>query len=38
MATPMPALADGAVTLSEWPGLGVTPDEDAVRGFLRSHR
>jgi hypothetical protein len=34
MATPMPALDEGALTLSEQPGLGVTPDEDAVRGIL----
>jgi L-alanine-DL-glutamate epimerase-like enolase superfamily enzyme len=38
MATPMPPLDDGAVTLSERPGLGVTPDMEVLRGFLRGHR
>lgn len=38
MATPMPALHEGTVTLSDQPGLGVTPDMNAVRRFVRSHR
>ena len=38
LATPCPAVNEGAVTLSDHPGLGVAPDMDAVRGFLtRQH-
>lgn len=37
LATPCPAVNDGAVILSDHPGLGVAPDMDAVRGFLTRH-
>ena len=37
LATPYPAINNGAITLSDQPGLGVTPDVDALRGFLRKH-
>jgi L-alanine-DL-glutamate epimerase-like enolase superfamily enzyme len=33
LAVPAPAVHDGAVTLSDTPGLGVAPDLDAVREF-----
>lgn len=37
LATPMPALQDGAYTLSDSAGLGVVPDMDVVREYLRRH-
>ncbi len=37
LATPCPAVNEGAVILSDHPGLGVAPDMDAVRGFLTRH-
>ncbi|WP_096663700.1 mandelate racemase/muconate lactonizing enzyme family protein [Polaromonas sp. AET17H-212] len=37
LATPYPAVNEGAVILSDHPGLGVAPDMDAVRGFLTRH-
>jgi len=37
LAAPMPALRDGAYTLSDSAGLGVAPDMDAVREYLRRH-
>jgi L-alanine-DL-glutamate epimerase-like enolase superfamily enzyme len=33
LAVPAPAVHDGAVTLGDTPGLGVSPDLDAVREF-----
>ncbi|HEY8608063.1 MAG TPA: mandelate racemase/muconate lactonizing enzyme family protein [Noviherbaspirillum sp.] len=38
LAAPALALRDGVVELGEQPGLGVTPDLDAVREFRRPHR
>jgi len=38
LATPYPAVDNGAITLSDQPGLGVAPDMDAVRGFLTRHQ
>lgn len=38
LARPYPEVVDGIVTLSNEPGLGVTPDLDAVRSFLVKHR
>ena len=38
LATPMPVLIDGAFMLGEETGLGVEPDMDAVREYLRPHR
>lgn len=38
LATPAPALDNGAITLSDRPGLGASPDLDAVRDFRRPHR
>lgn len=37
LATPYPAVNEGAVILSDHPGLGVAPDMDALRGFLTRH-
>jgi len=37
LATPCPVVNEGAVILSDHPGLGVAPDMDAVRGFLTRH-
>lgn len=37
LATPYPAVDNGAITLSDQPGLGVAPDMDAIRGFLTRH-
>lgn len=37
LATPMPVLIDGAFMLGEETGLGVEPDMDAVREYLRPH-
>jgi L-alanine-DL-glutamate epimerase-like enolase superfamily enzyme len=37
LATPYPAVDDGAITLSDQPGLGVTPDMDVARNFLTKH-
>jgi D-galactarolactone cycloisomerase len=37
LAVPMPVLKDGAYTLGESAGLGVAPDRDVVREFLRPH-
>lgn len=37
LATPYPAVTEGAVILSDHPGLGVAPDMDALRGFLTRH-
>jgi L-alanine-DL-glutamate epimerase-like enolase superfamily enzyme len=37
LATPMPELRDGAYTLGESAGLGVRPDMDVVREYLRRH-
>jgi L-alanine-DL-glutamate epimerase-like enolase superfamily enzyme len=37
LATPYPTVDNGAVTLSDLPGLGVAPDMDAVRIFLVKH-
>jgi L-alanine-DL-glutamate epimerase-like enolase superfamily enzyme len=37
LATPMPGLKDGAYTLDESAGLGVVPDMDVVREYLRRH-
>ena len=37
LATPMPGLRDGAYTLDESAGLGVAPDMDVVRAYLRGH-
>lgn len=37
LAAPMPGLREGAYTLSESPGLGVVPDMDVVRDYLRPH-
>ena len=37
LATPMPALRDGAYTLGESAGLGVAPDRDVVKEYLRRH-
>jgi L-alanine-DL-glutamate epimerase-like enolase superfamily enzyme len=33
----MPELRDGAYTLGESAGLGVRPDMDVVREYLRRH-
>lgn len=38
LALPALALDNGAVTLSDRPGLGASPDLDAVREFHRPHR
>jgi D-galactarolactone cycloisomerase len=37
LATPATTPAEGVVTLSDRPGLGVSPDLDAVRAFRRRH-
>lgn len=37
LASPYPGLSEGIVTLSDRPGLGVEPDLEAARGFLRKH-
>jgi L-alanine-DL-glutamate epimerase-like enolase superfamily enzyme len=37
LATPMPELRDGAYLLGESAGLGVRPDMDVVREYLRRH-
>ena len=37
LATPMPAFRDGAFVLGEQAGLGVEPDGDVVREYLRPH-
>lgn len=37
LATPYPAVDNGAVTLSDQPGLGVAPDLEAIRGFQVRH-
>jgi L-alanine-DL-glutamate epimerase-like enolase superfamily enzyme len=37
LAAPMPALRDGAYMLGEDAGLGVRPDMDVVREYLRRH-
>ncbi|SMP63265.1 mandelate racemase/muconate lactonizing enzyme family protein [Noviherbaspirillum suwonense] len=37
LATPMPALRDGAYTLTDGAGLGAAPDMDVVREYLRRH-
>jgi D-galactarolactone cycloisomerase len=37
LGKPMPQLVDGIVTLSDQPGLGVSPDMDAVNAFRRPH-
>lgn len=37
LATPMPAFSDGAFVLGEQAGLGVEPDGDVVREYLRPH-
>lgn len=37
LATPYPAVHQGAITLSDRPGLGVAPDLDAVRAFQVTH-
>lgn len=37
-ATPYLRPDNGTITLSDQPGLGITPDLDAARGFLVKHR
>jgi L-alanine-DL-glutamate epimerase-like enolase superfamily enzyme len=37
LATPMPALKNGAYTLGESAGLGVTPDSEVVKAYRRKH-
>lgn len=37
LATPYPRVENGAVTLSDQPGLGVAPDLEAIRGFQVRH-
>lgn len=37
LATPMPAFSDGAFVLGEQAGLGVEPDGEVVREYLRPH-
>jgi D-galactarolactone cycloisomerase len=38
LATPFPSLDNGSITLSDRPGLGVTPDLDVARSYLSKHR
>ena len=37
LATPQAAMAEGVITLSDRPGLGVTPDLDATKAFRVPH-
>jgi L-alanine-DL-glutamate epimerase-like enolase superfamily enzyme len=38
LARPMPQVQEGRITLSDAPGLGVEPDLEAVKQYLRQHR